>query len=37
MSTYLNIDRDAIIGSFTLKEINEDLAKRLTSITIELI
>jgi len=36
-STHLNIDRDQILGSFTLKEIAEDMEKRLNSVTIELV
>jgi hypothetical protein len=36
LSTHLNIDRDSIIGTFTLKEIQEDVEKRLNGVYIEL-
>ena len=37
VSSYLNIDRDSIIGTFTLKEISEDVEKRLNSVVVELV
>ena len=35
--SYVNIDHDAIIGSFTLKEIDPDTSKRITGVTVELL
>lgn len=35
--SYLNIDRDAVIGTFSLKEIDAEIARRTTGVTVELL
>ena len=36
-STYLHIDRDQLVGSFSIKEISPDVEKRLSTVSIELV